>query len=34
MNKLRKAVFPVAGFGTQFLTRNKGDAQRIAANRR
>ena len=31
--KIRKAVFPVAGFGTRFLACDQGDAERAAANR-
>ena len=33
MTKIRKAVFPVAGFGTRFFYRHQGDAERVAANR-
>ena len=33
MTKLRKAVFPVAGFGTRFLPATKAMPKELSANR-
>ena len=33
MTRIRKAVFPVAGFGTRLSACNQGDAERAAADR-